>query len=153
MRTLRSRSMYLLAILLVSGPPVWAEEEATNGTSVVVVVTGLRNSEGQVIVSLYGSGAGFPGGEEGIVATRRTRIENARAQCTFDNVAPGGYAIAVIHDEDANDKLKTNIVGMPKEGTGASNNPKSRFGPPKWDDAKFLVEETQVTLDIAIKYL
>ena len=41
----------------------------------------------------------------------------------FNNLAPGSYVASVQHDEDGNGKLKTNFIGMPKEGIGLSNNP------------------------------
>jgi len=36
-------------------------------------------------------------------------------------IPPGTYAIACYHDENDNGKLDTNFLGIPKEGTGASN--------------------------------
>jgi uncharacterized protein (DUF2141 family) len=34
------------------------------------------------------------------------------------HIKPGKYAIAVIHDENCNGKLDTNMFGIPKEGYG-----------------------------------
>jgi len=124
-----------------------------DGGRIVVTVTGLRNGDGQVMVSLYSSKDGFPGGKEGVKATKTVKIAEKKARCEFEGVAAGDYAVAVIHDEDANGKLKTNIIGIPKEGTGASNNPKSRFGPPSWKDSMFRVEDAAVELEIKIQYL
>ena len=43
----------------------------------------------------------------------------------------------ILHDEDENDKMKTNWVGMPKEGCGASNGASGGpSGGPSWGDAK-----------------
>jgi uncharacterized protein (DUF2141 family) len=49
--------------------------------------------------------------------------------------------------------LDANILGIPKEGVGASNDAKGHFGPPKFKDAKFLVEGNPQTLVIHIHYL
>jgi uncharacterized protein (DUF2141 family) len=34
----------------------------------------------------------------------------------FSDIKPGNYAIAVIHDENRNGELDTNMFGIPKEG-------------------------------------
>jgi uncharacterized protein (DUF2141 family) len=36
----------------------------------------------------------------------------------FSDIKPGNYAIAVIHDENRNGELDTNMFGIPKEGYG-----------------------------------
>ncbi len=38
----------------------------------------------------------------------------------FAGIAPGRYAVTAQHDEDGDGKLKTNFIGMPKEGVGIS---------------------------------
>ncbi len=35
---------------------------------------------------------------------------------TFDNLAPGAYAIGAYHDENNNDHLDTDMIGLPSEG-------------------------------------
>jgi uncharacterized protein (DUF2141 family) len=40
------------------------------------------------------------------------------ASFEFSDIKPGKYAIAVIHDENCNGKLDTNMFGIPKEGYG-----------------------------------
>ena len=68
-------------------------------------------------------------------------------------VKPGTYAVSTFHDENSNGKLDTNLLGIPTEGVGASNNAKGHFGPPKFDDAKFRFEGGRLDLKIAIDYL
>lgn len=65
------------------------------------------------------------------------KISNGRYTVTFKAVHDGTYAISSFNDENGNGKLDTNFLGIPKEGTGASNNAPANFGPPKWADAKF----------------
>ena len=49
--------------------------------------------------------------------------------------------------------LNANLLGIPKEGVGASNDAKAHFGPPKFKDARFLLEGKSETLVIHIHYL
>ncbi len=76
--------------------------------------------------------------------------ENVKIE--FENLNYGQYAIAILHDEDSNDEMKTGIFGIPKEGYGISNNVKGRFGPPSFNDAKINLKESRMVITIKINY-
>lgn len=63
----------------------------------------------------------------------------------------GEYAIAVYHDKNENGKIDTNLLGIPKEDYGFSNNARGRFGPASWQDSKFIVEDNFYSTSIKIK--
>ena len=69
----------------------------------------------------------------------------------FDDLPFGDYAIKAFHDEDSNDDLNTNILGIPVEDYGFSNNARGMFGPPSWEDAKFKFNVETKTIEIEIK--
>jgi uncharacterized protein (DUF2141 family) len=53
----------------------------------------------------------------------------------------GEYSVAVIHDENNNGKLDTNIFGIPTEAYGFSNNIRPKFRAANWDETKFLMNK------------
>jgi len=119
--------------------------------SIRVTIKGFRNTKGQALVSLFASSKGFP--DKGQIAQERKayRIVGGQIEIRFDDVKPGSYAVAVLHDEDKDFKMKTGLFGIPKEGYGASNGASSRFGPPKFSDAKFKVtakDDVQLTISM-----
>lgn len=59
------------------------------------------------------------------------------ATCVFTDVKPGVYAISAFHDENQNNDLDRNFLGIPKEDWCTSRNAKGIMGPPKFADAKF----------------
>ena len=71
---------------------------------------------------------------------------------TIGGLKPGGYAVAVIHDENGNAKLDT-FAGIPREGFGFSRNPAIRFGPPRFDAARFPFAAGAEKQQIRIRYL
>jgi uncharacterized protein (DUF2141 family) len=71
----------------------------------------------------------------------------------FAGIAPGTYAVSVFHDENANGKLDTNFMGIPREGVRASNNAKGHLGPPKFNAAAFRFAGGRLDLKITINYL
>jgi uncharacterized protein (DUF2141 family) len=61
------------------------------------------------------------------------------------------YAAAVFHDENMNGKFDKNIIGIPKEGYGASNNPERRMRPPSFEETSFSLKTDQ-SCDIRLIY-
>jgi len=70
----------------------------------------------------------------------------------FQGLAPGTYALGVIHDEDNNGRLNT-FVGIPREGFGFSRNPRLRMGPPRYEDVRFTVGTGRMTSIVRMTYL
>jgi len=103
--------------------------------------------------SLFSKEDGFPSSAEKSDKRVWTQHKSDKAICKFRNVNAGEYAVAVMHDEDKNGELNTSMVGRPQEGWGVSKNlPARRFGPPKYDDAKFKYAGGQMTIDIKLRY-
>lgn len=109
---------------------------AGDGT-VEVVVADLRSDAGYLGCKLFADAASFPSKPEAAVATVGEAIHGGRATCRFTGLDPGSYAFVVVHDENLNKQLDTTWYGMPVEGYGVSNDAVRRFGPPRWEDARF----------------
>jgi uncharacterized protein (DUF2141 family) len=130
----------------VSHPPV-------NKGVLTIKLIGFRNDKGQVCVSLFNNPKGFPGNHDKAFKIMRSGIRDQRATIEFTDLTYGTYAVGVLHDENLNNKMDTNFIGMPKEGFGASNNPKSFMGPPSFESAVFEINSNNKTIEINIKYL
>lgn len=118
-----------------------------------VEIGGLRNDKGQVLCALYSSAEGFPKKSDKALAHAKSPISGGHAVCEFADIAAGTFAVSVFHDENSNGKLDTNIMGIPREGVGASNNAKGHLGPPKFEAAAFRFSGSRLELKIAINYL
>jgi uncharacterized protein (DUF2141 family) len=139
------------ALLVLAAPLRGATEPRATGT-IVVTMAGFRNEKGAMRISLFDSPRGFPGNHRLAIRSGSGRIQGGAATFSFPGVPHGTYAIAVLHDENGNGKMDTNFIGIPTEGGGASNDAKARFGPPKFDEAKFVLRGTQLKLRINIRY-
>ena len=60
------------------------------------------------------------------------------------DLPPGDYAVAVAHDVNKNHKVDRNILGMPKEQWGMSNNPHATIKAPPFSAAKFSLRGDQI---------
>ncbi|MFD1787594.1 DUF2141 domain-containing protein [Sphingomonas floccifaciens] len=116
-----------------------------------VDVDNLRSAKGVIQLCLTSDPTNFPNCVDDARALRRT-VPAASKSVRFDALPVGGYAIAVIHDENANSKLDT-LMGIPREGFGFSRNPAIHFGPPKFGAARFTLEAGGSMQDIRMKYL
>lgn len=135
----------------VSAPPQAAPASAAPARIDVNVGT-FRGRTGVLACRLYASGEGFPMNPEGGVE-QRVPVTGEVTRCTFEGVAPGTYAVAVVHDENDNGKLDTNFFGAPSEGYGVSNNHTYAFSAPEWEESKFeLPPGKSLGLGIALRY-
>lgn len=66
------------------------------------------------------------------IAAKRVRAHQGTVATRFENLPRGRYGVAVWHDENGNNRVDTNLVGLPKEGYGFSRTtPRQK---PSFDD-------------------
>jgi uncharacterized protein (DUF2141 family) len=68
----------------------------------------------------------------------------------FEELEKGHYAIMAYHDLNSNGKLDMGLMG-PKEPYGLSNNFRSKFGPPNFEDCAFSISDKMQVINITIK--
>jgi uncharacterized protein (DUF2141 family) len=139
--------------ILLAFPSASLPQTPTPDEFIRVEISGMRNDKGQIVCALFSSAVDFPKNGDKAVAHAKAVISHGRSVCEFPGVAPGRYAVSVFHDENANGKMDTNFMGIPREGVGASNNARGHFGPPKFDDAAFRYSGGKLDLTITIAYL
>ena len=124
---------------------------AANAAELTVVVKDLRSAAGTVHVALYRTPESFP--KSGLMlADQVVPAALAGSRATFGELTPGRYAIAVYHDENANNDFDQGIFGIPLEGYAFSNGATVFFGPPAFDEAAFDVDKESTTIVIPMRY-
>jgi uncharacterized protein (DUF2141 family) len=127
------------------------DESRAAGVSLTVRVSQLESDRGRVAVALFASAKDFPD-QKRAFAGQLTKISGGRASVTFANVRPGIYAVAVLHDENENEKMDFNFLGMPLEGYGFSNDAAATFGPPSFDAASFKLSPRNSYVPVKMRY-
>jgi uncharacterized protein (DUF2141 family) len=118
-----------------------------------VRILDIRNSTGTIDCALFESEEGFP--IEVLHSATNVmviKIRSTQARCDFEDIPPGKYALVVIHDENMNGKLDTNVLGIPKEGYGFSNDVRAWFGAPSFSDAGFQYDGQNLEMTIGLHY-
>jgi uncharacterized protein (DUF2141 family) len=126
---------------------------AAGTASLTIRIIGARNGKGVIRAAVFRDAKGFPNNASEAVQTQAAAIDpqTLTAKIVFTDLPGGIYAVSIFHDENMNQKLDKNLIGIPKEGYGASNNPKKKMGPPNFEEAKFELSGTQA-LEIRLVY-
>lgn len=140
------------AILMFANLPVLAFAQSPC-PGIHVKILNIRNSTGTVACALFESPEGFP--KEFLhFATNIMiiKIRKSQARCDFEDIPPGTYAMAVVHDENMNGELDTNWIGAPTEGYGFSNDAKALLGAPSFSAASFAYKEGSIDMTMTLNY-
>ncbi|MFC1501094.1 DUF2141 domain-containing protein [Elusimicrobiota bacterium] len=122
-------------------------------SDITVRAVDFKNNKGVARFGLFNSKKGFPAKSKKAYMLAVSPIVNNKASVVFENVLNDEYAVNVWHDENNNNKIDSNFIGMPKEGVGVSNNAKGKFGPPPYKKSKFKVNTSTTISEIKINYL
>jgi len=162
--TLASTLASILMLLVTAAAPVSAQiatpaAQATPAAlatpapaALHVRVANLRNSNGQVICTLFNSPIAFPSDSTRAVGQIAVSIKDDLAVCSFGGLAPGRYALVTFHDENSNGKFDRNWFGLPKEGYAFSNNVRPVLSPPSFRAAAFDYGGADQWQTVAMRY-
>lgn len=145
---LQAKYGVVLALMFWSAA-AWGQSAAS---SIKVVVEGVRNDQGQVGILLFRQAQGFPSDHQAAMRQELVPARKGRVEASFDGLPAGTYAIAVMHDENKNLKIDTNILGIPKEGYGVSNNVKNLMRAPRFAEAAFELRSGRSAQTIQLIY-
>lgn len=136
----------------VAAAALFAIAGNARASDLTVQLQGVENTNGKLMIAVYQGAAGFLKQEHAIAAVI---LDAARAGqgITLRDLPAGDYAAAVFHDADGNGKMNTNLIGIPTEGFGFSNNARGTMGPPEFAAAAVAVPaKGQMTTAIKLNY-
>jgi uncharacterized protein (DUF2141 family) len=129
---------------------VFAAGEAS-AARIVVTISGLKSNEGGVYVGLYATPSKFLNGTQ-VDAMKKVAASTGPITIVFDNLAPGTYAVGAFHDENNNNQLDRNFLGLPTEGYALSNGIRAVTSKPTFQQAAFTVGNAGAAVSLQIRY-
>ena len=129
---------------------VFAAGEAS-AARIVVTITGLKSNEGGVYVGLYATPSKFLNGAQ-VDVMKKVRASTGPITVAFDNLPAGTYAVGAYHDENNNNHLDTNLLGLPTEGYALSNGVRAVTSKPTFQQASFTVGNDGAAVSLQIRY-
>ncbi|MBW8753440.1 MAG: DUF2141 domain-containing protein [Sphingomonadales bacterium] len=123
-----------------------------SATWINVVAEGLHSGEGLLAITLYADNASkFLVRHGSLYVGRVHAVQGTTRGCIFVP-RPGVYALALYHDENANQKFDRTGIGFPAEGYGFSNNPLTLAGLPSFRSVRLNIPRTGLSTRIEMKY-
>jgi len=119
--------------------------------TITVNISNISNSRGDILIGLYNSSSSFTKIDKVYKKGKIDLSKDNIVSYTFENISDGTYAISLFHDENSNNELDTNFLGMPKEGYGFSNNIRPTLRGATFEEAEFKVDR-DINLTIEMGY-
>ena len=121
---------------------IFSQEETTKfyitelrgDISLEMEINNLESNKGPIYIRILDE-------NENPVIVGTSPVINYSSEISFDSIFPGKYAIQFFHDENKNQKMDFNLIGIPKEKFGSSNDVKPVLGPPKFEKMLFEIYE------------
>lgn len=104
---------------------------ATAQNKLTISVEGVESSIGRINVAVYNKSEGFLKFDE-VYRSDSAQASKGTTYIDIDGLPEGVYALAIFHDENGNNELDTNWLGLPKESFGFSRGRMKAFGPPSF---------------------
>lgn len=142
-----SRALFLVLLGTLSLPGVAAQTRAESRLSIKVLLP--AKAHGGIAYLVFDSPSGFPGDVSKAIRHGFVPISAGARELVIDTSLPqGDYAVSVYEDLNSNHRLDYNMLGIPREPVGASNNPHPHFGPPHFDECAFRLAATDQSITI-----
>jgi uncharacterized protein (DUF2141 family) len=107
-----------------------------------IFVEGFDVMQGNLYVRLHANETQFNSDQGPKEFSKIVSVTSKTVTVRFDSLPNGNYAVKLFHDANQNGVLDKNVLGIPKEKYGFSNNAMRAFGPPAYAEAKFEVRAT-----------
>ena len=120
---------------------------AASGATVEVRVSGVQGGKGKVNVAVCDK-------EHFLKQCSHSGSAPAKAGETIvslKDVPPGTWAVLAYQDENENNELDRNFIGIPSENYGFSRDARGKFGPPGFEDAAIEVRGEVTVAPVRLK--
>jgi uncharacterized protein (DUF2141 family) len=128
---MRLHTIALAALLPLGAIP------AANAADLKITITGAGPT-GRVMAKLFATADSFEKMNPAI-AMLSLSPSDGQVSVTIGNLPPGRYAVAAFQDVKGTGKLESNLLGIPTEPYGFSNDAAGGMGPPGFDQAAFTI--------------
>jgi uncharacterized protein (DUF2141 family) len=121
--------------------------------TLTIHVAGIRNAEGSIRLGFYADSESFDK-EKALFFRTVTKTGMSKGQLTFTlyDIKPGTYGIAVLDDENNNQKMDYGLI-LPKEGFGFSDYYHSGMTRPKFSQFDFVLGKESKSVTIVMRYM
>ncbi|MGB2457981.1 MAG: DUF2141 domain-containing protein [Flavobacteriales bacterium] len=107
-----------------------------------VVVSNINTQQGNIELAVFDKSEVFLQKNKSIKKYSKP-VKGNSIKIKVKNLPEGHYAISLYHDVNGDKECNLNLIGIPKEPYGFSNNFKPLYRQPNFEDCQFFVHENQ----------
>ncbi len=149
LKALLRRAFHVIALTAILTSALGAQGQAAH---LVLQVQLPANAHGRIAYLVFNSPNGFPKNmTKAVISGFYSSVgREGNEKIDVGELAPGRYAVSLYLDENGNGRLDSGFFGIPTEPVGVSNNPRSRMGPPRFEDGAFSMGTKPLTISITL---
>ncbi len=146
--------VFMVIIFCLGGFPniEWTNNLFASDNNVKVVIEGVRSKKGKIVLGVFKDQEGFKTRKPvKRIVLNKSELEGNEISLNLDK---GIYGISILDDENDNNKMDYNFIGIPKEGFGFSNYYHEGLSKPQFDKFKFEINNRKaVLIEIRLRYM
>ncbi len=123
-----------------------------SATRLIVTVSNVRAAQGLIAVTLYADDSSRFLARRGSLYVGRVPARAGVTRVCIHVPAPGTYGLAVYHDANADRRFDRNMIGLPAEGYGFSNDAPTLFGLPRFSAVRLAVPRDGFQTGVRLRY-
>ena len=119
------------------------------GETVNLKISETKNKSGRIFIAVFNDPGEFP--DKKAILNKIVPITSYES--TYEvkiDLPPGDYALSIFLDENGNNILDKNFLGIPKERFGFSNNPRIGTGAPSFQECEVRIEKENHEFEIKL---
>ena len=132
--------LFLLLILIYTSQTYSSQYLKVN-------ISNIDQEKGDLYLAIFSKESSFPKESAKALMVKSFPLTKEMHEMTITIAKNPNWeeiAFAIFLDQDKNKTLSKNILGIPKEPFGFSNNPRLITGPPNFDDCKITIQNTSL---------
>ncbi len=98
-------------------------------------------------ITIYGTNNEFPSTSD-YLKTYKFKINSSKYTAVLKGIKYGTYAIAMYQDENNSGQINKNLLGIPTERYGFSQNYVPKISAPSFDDCKFIFSKKSSAINV-----
>lgn len=121
--------------------------------TLIVKVENIKRPNGNICLLLFNQPDGYPKDRNKALMSD-FRPVNGRNTVTFElgHLNYGNYAVAILHDENNNQRMDYNMLGIPKEGFGFFNVSGTIMRVPTFEETSITLREPRKEAKVIMMY-
>ena len=142
-----------LSVKILTGFLLMASSFPMMAQTLNIKIENIRNPRGRIYLGFFKDEASFQE-EKPFLEKRLSKdsVENGSLSVSI-SIPEGLYGIALLDDENSNDQMEYNWLGIPREGFGFSDFYLRGFRRPVFSDFDFIMTASTRYIRIVIRYI